>query len=114
MIGFDPLLAAPALWLLGIDALAILAVWLVARDGRAGRWGGVALRVLAAAGLLVPGWTVLGWYRDLTAASEWARDTPIRTDPIVEGFIVNSVALMTLGFVVLVGGIYLARGLDER
>lgn len=109
--GLDPLLAAPALWLLGLDALAILVVWFVARRADAAPWGGVTLRILAALGLVVPGWTVFGWYRDLSRAREWARDVPIRTEPIVEGFVVNSVTLISLGFVVLVGGIYLARRL---
>ncbi|MBW3660726.1 MAG: hypothetical protein KY397_03730 [Gemmatimonadetes bacterium] len=108
-----PLFEAPAVWLLALDALAILAVWVVARAGRAERWGGVVLRVLAALGLVIPGFTVFDWYRDLAEAREWARELPIRTESIMERFAVSSVALVSLGFLILVAGIYLARRLPE-
>lgn len=101
------------MWLLALDALAILAVWLVARVGRAGRWGGIVLRILAVLGLVIPGFTIFGWYRDLAEAREWARDLAIHTEPVIERFGVNSVSLMTLGFLVLVAGIYLARRIPQ-
>lgn len=102
-------LRAPGLWLLGFVALGILVVWLIGRDAERARTSAVVLRVLAVLGLVIPGWIVFGWYRDLSAAREWARDLPIRTEPILREFVWNSVALISLGFVVLVGGIYLAR-----
>lgn len=105
----DPVFRAPALWFLGLDALAILAVYVAAREGRGPRWGAIVLRVFAALGLLVPGWTVLGWYGELSAAREWARDVPLRTEPIVGQFVTASVTLVSLGFLVLIGGIFLAR-----
>lgn len=108
-----PLLEAPAIWLLALDALAILVVWLVARAGRADRWGAIALRVLAVLGLIIPGFTVFDWYRDLAEARDWARELPIHTEPVIERFAINSVALMTLGFLILIAGIYLARRLPE-
>ena len=114
MQSLDPLFSAPALWFLGIDALAILAVYAAAARGhRSAQWGGMALRILAVLGLVVPAWTVLSWYRDLQAAREWARDLPVRTAPIIDAFATNSVALITLGFLVLVAGIYLARRLPD-
>lgn len=106
-----PFLDAPAIWLLALDALAILVVWLVARAGRADRWGAIALRVLAVFGLIVPGFTVFDWYRDLAEARDWARELPIHAEPVIERFAINSVALMTVGFLILIAGIYLARRL---
>lgn len=106
-----PLLEAPAIWLLALVALAILVVWLVARAGRADRWGAIVLRVLAVLGLIVPGFTVFDWYRDLAEARDWARELPVHAEPVVERFAINSVTLMTLGFLILIAGIYLARRL---
>lgn len=95
-------------------ALAILLVWLVGRAGRAPRASRIVLRVLAVLGLVVPGWTVFGWYRDLAEAREWASDLPIRTEPILREFVLQGVALLSLGFLVLVAGIYLARRLPAE
>ncbi|MDX1660654.1 MAG: hypothetical protein R3326_02590 [Gemmatimonadota bacterium] len=106
-----PLFEAPAVWLLALDALAIFAIWLLARAGRADRWGAIVLRVLATLGLIIPGFTIFGWYRDLAETRGWASELPIHTEPVVERFGVNSVTLLTLGFLVLVAGIYLARRL---
>lgn len=106
-----PLLEAPAIWLLVLDALAILVVWLVARAGRANRWGAIVLRVLAVLGLIVPGFTVFDWYRDLAEARDWARELPVHAEPVIERFAINSVTLMTFGFLILIAGIYLARRL---
>lgn len=112
MGGLDPLFSAPALWFLGLDALAILTVYAVAsRARRPVLREALALRILAALGMIVPVWAVLGWYRELDQARDWARDLPVRTQPILESFLVQSVALVTLGFLVLIAGIYLARRL---
>ena len=108
-----PLFEAPAVWLLALDALGILVVWLLARVGRAAPWDKIVLRVLAALGLIIPGFTVFDWYRDLAEAREWAHDVPVHTEQVVEQFAVNSVTLLTLGFLVLVAGIYLARRLPK-
>ena len=112
MSGFDPLLSAPAMWFLGVDALAILAVYAAAsRHAGTVSWAPLALRILASLGLIVPVWNVLGWYRELDRAREWARELPLHTGPVLETFALNSVALVSLGFLVLVSGIYLARRL---
>ncbi|HUP19743.1 MAG TPA: hypothetical protein VM778_07290 [Gemmatimonadota bacterium] len=114
MDGLDPLFSAAALGFLGVDALAILAVYAVASRSRgSARWGGMTLRLLAVMGLVVPVWTVLGWYRELQEAREWSRDLPVRTAPVFEAFATNSVALVTLGFLVLIAGIFLARRLPD-
>ncbi|MFN2383463.1 MAG: hypothetical protein ABR559_04270 [Gemmatimonadota bacterium] len=104
----SPLFDAPALWMLGGLALLILAVYNLGRDGRAG-WAPVVLRVLAVLGLIIPGWTIRLWYQELARAREWSQQLPIETQPIADRFLVNSTALLTLGFFILVGGIYLAR-----
>lgn len=106
-----PLLDAPAVWLLALDALAILVVWLVARAARTAPWDAIVLRVLAALGLVIPGFTIFDWYRDLAETREWAQELPIHAESVVEKFGVNSVTLLTLGFLVLIAGIYLARRL---
>ena len=62
---------------------------------------------------MIPGWTILGWYGDLAKAREWARTLSIREAPIVDRFVASSVTLLSLGFLVLVGGIYLARRLPR-
>lgn len=106
-----PFLHAPAIYLLALDAAAILVLWLVARGRTRATWEPVGLRILAVAGLVIPGFTVFDWYRDLAEAREWARDLPTRSEPIVERFAASSVALLSLGFLVLIAGIYLARRL---
>lgn len=109
-----PLLHAPAVYLLALDAALILVVWLVARFRGPGAWAAITLRVLAVVGLVIPGFTVFDWYRDLDHAREWARELPLHGEPIVERFAVSSVTLITLGFFVLVAGVYLARRLPAR
>lgn len=106
-----PLVGAPAVYLLALDAAAITVVWLVARARGPGRWAPIGLRVLAVAGLVVPGFTIFDWYRDLAAAREWARDLPAASEPVVERFAASSATLLSLGFLVLVAGVYLARRL---
>lgn len=108
-----PLLNAPVLWILAIVALAILVVHAaamrLARDGLQPRWAPLVLRILAVLGIVIPGWAIFGWYRDLQRARELTRSIAIDTAPIAERFVVNSVALLSLGFFILVAGIYLAR-----
>lgn len=106
---FEPLLGAPVLWIVGLDALAIGAVYLAVRGRPAGAWAPVVLRVLAVLGLVLPGWAIAGWYRDLERARELTRGIAVDTAPIAERFLLNSAALFALGFLLLVTGIYLAR-----
>lgn len=111
---FEPLLGAPVLWVLGGIALAILAVYSIAarrvrHGGSAQPWAPLALRILAVMALVLPGWAIFDWYRDLQRAREITRAIPIDTAPVAERFVVNGVALLSLGFLILVAGIYLAR-----
>ncbi len=94
-------------------ALAMLAVYALGHR-RESVWPGTLLRTLAAAGIVVPGMAVLGWYRQLLRAREWSRDLPVQPESIAEMFMARSAVLMTAGFFLLVGGIFLARRLPER
>lgn len=108
-----PLFDAPALWVMGAIALAMLAVYAAGRRF-GGSWAPLVLRVLAVAGIAVPGSTALRWYQDLARAREWSRDLPVVAEPIAERFMVNAAALLALGFFLLIGGIYLARRLPQQ
>ena len=70
---------------------------------------GLVLRVLSIAALVVPAWTLFDWYQDLSRAREVAARMSIEAEPIVEQAAVNGAALLCLGFLVMVGGIWLAR-----
>lgn len=103
-----PLLHSSALWALVAIAAAILVVYAIgARWRPAG--GGLVLRLLSIAALVVPAWTLFRWYQDLSRAREVATRMAIEADPIVERAAVNGAALLILGFLVMVGGIWLAR-----
>ncbi len=106
---FEPLLGAPVLWVVALVALLIAAVYLAARARRPAAWAALVLRLLAVIGIVLPGWAIAGWYRDLQRARELTRSIPVDTAPIAERFVLNSVALLSFGFLVLVAGIYLAR-----
>jgi hypothetical protein len=110
---FAPLLDAPVLRWMALLALAIVLVYVVAtavtRRGATPRWSPLVLRVLAVLGLVVPGWAIFGWYRDLARARELTRSIPVEIGPIADRFVINSAALLSLGFLLLVIGIYLAR-----
>ena len=106
---FEPLMGAPVLWVVALDALAIFGLYLAVRGRTPGAWAPVVLRVLAVLGLVLPGWAIAGWYRELARAREVTRSIPVDTGPIAERFLLNSVALLSFGFLVLVAGIYLAR-----
>lgn len=108
-----PLLEAPAWVIMGGLALAILVVYALGRN-RKSVWPAILLRIFAAAGIIVPGMTILSWYQQLNQAREWSHDLPIHTEPIVELFIIDSAALLSVGFFVLISGIYLARRLPGR
>lgn len=103
--------------MLGVFAVAILAVYGVARR-RHTSWAPVTVRILAAGGLVLPAWTILVWYRELSRALEWADrlnvrlHAPTATESTTHAFLASSMALLTLGFILMVGGIFLAHRLD--
>ena len=105
-----PMVHSSAFLALAAVAATILAVYAV---GSRGRFPGAAtlLRVLAVIGLVIPAWTLVAWYQELSRAREVATGMAIRAEPIVERVVVNGAALLCLGFLVLVGGIWLARRL---
>lgn len=105
-----PMVHSSAFLALAAVAAAILAVYAI---GSRGRLPGAAtlLRVLAVAGLVIPAWTLVAWYEDLSRARDVATRMAIQAEPIVERVILNGAALLCLGFLVLVGGIWLARRL---
>lgn len=93
-------------------ALAMLVVYAYGRS-RPSPLPPLLMRILAAAGIVVPGMTIVDWLRQLQRAREWARDLPIRGEPIAELLLVRSAALLSAGFLILVGGVYLARRLPQ-
>jgi hypothetical protein len=103
-----PLLHSSALWALAGTAAAILVVYAIASRRRV-KGAGLALRILAIAALVIPARTLYVWYRDLSRAQEVAARMAIEAEPIVERAAVNGAALLCLGFLVMVGGIWLAR-----
>ena len=110
----DLLNEAPALWLILVIGVAILVLRFWAGRRRI-RWAPTVVRLLAVAGLVLPGWTILTWYADLSRAREWADrlNVPASADSISREFLVNSAVLLTLGFALLVVGIYVAHRLDK-
>lgn len=110
MSRFEPLWGDPAPLLMAAVAIAIAIVYGWGRR-RPSAWPATVIRILSVAGLVIPGASVLGWYRRLDEARAWSRDLPVRAGPIAEAFIVNSAALFATGFAILVVGIYLARRL---
>lgn len=109
----EPLFAATAPAMMGGIALAMMAVYALGR-GRSSIWPATLVRILAVAGIVVPGMTIIGWYEQLRRASELAQVFPARTDPVVDMVIVNSAILLSVGFLLLIGGIFLARRLPDR
>jgi hypothetical protein len=107
-VEFAPLPHSSAFLALAGDAAAILVVYAIAvRRRPAG--AALVLRVRSIAALVIPAWTLLAWYRDLSRAREVAARMAIQAEPIVERAAVNGAALVCLGFLVMVGGIWLAR-----
>lgn len=107
---FAPLLHSSSFWALAGIAAAILAVYALAARRRF-PGAGLVLRVLSVAALVVPAWTLLDWYQDLSRAREIGARMAIEAEPIVERATVNGAALLILGFLVMVCGIWLARRL---
>jgi hypothetical protein len=105
---FAPLLNSSAFFGLAAVAAGILITYAIASRRRL-PGAAVALRVLSIAGLVIPAWTLVAWYRDLSRAREVATRMAIHTEPIMERVVVNGAALLCLGFLVMVGGIWLAR-----
>jgi hypothetical protein len=103
-----PLLHSSAFLALAGVAAAILVVYaLAARQRIPG--AGLVLRVLSIAALVIPAWALFDWYQDLSRARDIAARMSIQAEPIVERAAVNGAALVCLGFLVMVGGIWLAR-----
>lgn len=92
---------------MGLAAALVLLYQWGRRDGVG--WVPLGMRVVAVLGLILPVWTVLDWYRELSRVEEWSRALPVDSAAIADRFLTNSMALMFLGFLVMVGGIYLAR-----
>lgn len=109
----DPLVEATALAAMGAIALAMMAVYVLGR-GRSSVWPATMLRVLGVAGIVVPGMTIIGWYEQLRRTSELTEALPIRTAPVVDMVIINGAILLSAGFLLLIGGVYLARQLPDR
>ncbi len=109
----EPLLEATAAAAMGTIALAMMVVYVLGR-GRASVWPATVLRVLAVAGIVVPGMTIIGWYEQLRRTSELAEGLGVRAAPVVDMVIVNSAILLSAGFLLLIGGVYLARQLPDR
>ncbi len=109
---FAPLLDAPAMTALALIAVGMLWVYVVARR-KGVRWGPMAMRVLAVLGFLIPCWTVVDWWRSLSQARDWAQDLGLHSEAIAQRVMANSAAVLALGFVVLVSGIFLARRLPQ-
>jgi hypothetical protein len=110
---FAPFFHAPVLRIMAGLGLAIVILFAVAtlarRRGTATSWAPTLLRVLAVLGLVLPVWAIIGWYHDLSRARELTRGMPISTQVIAERFVINAAALTSVGFLLLVTGIYLAR-----
>jgi hypothetical protein len=109
----EPLLEATAPAAMGVIALAMVTVYAVGR-GRPAVWPATVLRILGVAGIVVPGMTIIGWYEQLRRTSELAEALPVRTAPVIDMVIVNSAILLSAGFLLLIGGVYLARQLPGR
>jgi hypothetical protein len=107
-VSFAPLLHGSAFWALAGVAATILVVYTIGSRAHV-RGAPIALRLLAVAALVIPAWTLVTWYRDLSRAGEIATRMAIQVEPIVERAIINGAALLCLGFLVMVGGIWLAR-----
>lgn len=103
---------------MAVLALAMVVVygWTALARGGGGTavWAPIALRVLAVLGFILPGWAILEWYGDLSRARELTHTIQIDTGPIAERFVVNAAALLSLGFLLLVAGIFLARRVGAR
>ena len=105
---FAPLLHSTAFWSLAGVAAAILVVYAVGANWRLAGAGHL-LRILSIAALVIPAWALFDWYQDLSRARDVAARMSIRAEPILERAAVNGAALLCLGFLVMIGGIWLAR-----
>ena len=78
-----PMIHSAAFLALAAVAAAILGVYAL---GARARLPGAAtlLRLLAVAGLVIPAWTLVAWYQELSQAREVATRMAIRAEPIVE------------------------------
>lgn len=105
-----PLLNSGALPLIVVIVLTMAVAYAVGRRVDA-QWPAILLRVLAVAGFVIPGWTVLRWYEGLTRVRDAVPGLPVDPQPVAQRFIASSATLLGVGFGLLVVGIYLARRL---
>ena len=103
-----PLLNSPVAPFLAGILLAMVGLYLAARRGWI-PWAGLALRLLAVAGFVLPGWTAYRWYRSLAGVHDAAASLPVDTRPVIESFVASMAALLVAGFALLLGGVHLAR-----
>lgn len=106
-----PLIQSPALLALAVVAAAMLVAYALGTRGRL-PGAGIALRLLAVAGLVIPAWTLVDWYQDLARARDLASRMALQADPVLERVVLNGATLLCLGFFVMVSGIWLARRLS--
>ena len=106
-----PLLNHPVAPVLAAITLAMFALYLGARRARI-PWAGLAIRLLAVAGFVIPGWTIYRWTRSLAGARDAAESLSVDPQPVIETFVTSIAVLMGAGFALLVGGVHLARKLS--
>jgi hypothetical protein len=75
--------------------------------------GTIALAMMAVY-VLGRGRASFGWYEQLRRTSELAEGLGVRAAPVVDMVIVNSAILLSAGFLLLIGGVYLARQLPHQ
>ena len=105
---FAPLVHSSAFVALAAVTAALLVVYAIGSRRRLPGTA-LALRILSVTALVIPAWALVSWYRDLARAREVATRMAIQAEPVVERAVVNGAALLCLGFLVMVGGIWLAR-----
>ena len=103
-----PLLNSPVAPVLAAILLAMVALYLAARRGRIA-WAGLALRLLAVAGFVLPSWTAYRWYRSLAGLHDAAASLPVDPQPVIESFVASIAVLLVAGFALLLAGVHLAR-----
>ena len=101
---------SPVLPLLVTIGLSMGGVYAIGRHVR-GAWPAHLLRVLAVTGFVLPGWTILRWYEGLVRVRDATQGLPVDPQPAMQRFLASSAALLSVGFGLLVVGIYLARRL---
>lgn len=80
-------------------------------------WAPIVIRVLAVLSLVMPALQIVSWAQGLSEARELAGNLSGRPPgdggPVLDRLMANATALLSLGFIVMISGIYLARRLPE-